>query len=287
MPDYNLPDQVIGLRNSLFQKARPQLVQYMMMDSDVQDVFEEHQKNIAQQTRIVSAATPGQCHPGEQSLTRQADTIVHEITSLPTPVAAQASILSTDTLDDQSLVALRMTLQHAQDFLNMVSANTEATTTLRGIMNLLIVEGQRHLQHEQTRQQQQPFPAATTAVPQQLPQESVHPPMNQPTAQPQALQEALPGLNLVQQLMYCQLLLQQQQQQAQPQSQVPQQAPMLQPQIQVPGIHIVQQQEGQQPQNAGGFTVAPPWQLLQGFAQRQQQPNQQNQPPPQQEEEEQ
>ena len=263
--DYGLPAQVIGLRNSLFQRDRPQLVQYMMMDSDVQDVFEEHQKNIEQQNVSVSYAAINQNPPDTQSLVRQVDTLIQGTAPHSTSVAT-SSTLSNSQLGDPLLIALRSAINHAQEFLNSSSTSTEGTATLRGIMQLLVVEGTRYLQQHQERQQPT-VPAAIDPVPQQISQQSVQP-------------QVVPDWNYVQQLMWFQFQQQvpqlQQPQQDQSQSQPPPMPPQLQPQVPV-GPMAQAQQESQQSQAAGSFAVVPNWQLLHGLLQMQQQQQQQNQ----------
>jgi hypothetical protein len=165
------------VRNSLFQRDKPHLVHHMMMDSDVQDIFDEHQKSIEMQEQSGSTTGGGdgasrslqspaavqqsartdqsQTPEGESKPEAQPQYAFHQVSeSAPKQVQTAPAAAPRPTYSDPSLEALQAILDHSQKFLDFTSVDDAQVAAMRTMLQMLIVMGKKHLEVKQEEEQQ-------------------------------------------------------------------------------------------------------------------------------------
>jgi len=128
----------------------------MMMDSDVQDVFDQHQRNLVAQRDSLAAVGTANISDGQSLVSQGCTAALGAATSAhphsDTPVSSVASVsrqlLSTSN-EDTSIGILQQMLQLSERFLGLTSTDAANIATLRSIVQLLLVEGGIYLQHQQ------------------------------------------------------------------------------------------------------------------------------------------
>lgn len=196
-----LPDGVAVYRNSLFQKDNPHLVRHMKIDSDVQDIFGQHQKSSAQaspdpaptamlgqsQEQFTGSQLPdasvellcqmllsqegrGQALPCHQQQQQQQLLNGNTLGSLQKALGLSGQVAAANGRSADDI--LREIVALSQEYLVIVSPSpaTPFLQTIKSLLTLLVSLGtdffrNQQEEEEQQRQQQQPNQGQSHSIP--------------------------------------------------------------------------------------------------------------------------